>query len=338
MKRKLSLNGIKYIEEDGTIHISKNIESIDDLIHLGSMYRPYKKYNIDLKRINNIVKPLKRLKNMIGLDGIKHTLINQIVYFLQDFHEEEMLHTVIQGPPGVGKTMLARIIGDIYHKLNIFSQEDSDECKFIIARRSDLIGEYLGTTAKKTQHVINSCRGGVLLIDEAYSLGNSEGRDSYSKECIDTLNQNLSENKNNFMCIIAGYKEALEKNFFNYNQGLTRRFPFVYTLSDYSSKELTSILCHIFERENWNCTDKNGKIHSLIEKHFKEFNNMAGDMETLALITKLEHSKRVLFLHKSLKKYITYEDVEKGIDKFLLQKKSKHSEQNETMVMSHMYL
>ena len=338
MKRKLSLNGVKYIENDGTINIAKSIESIDDLIHLGRMYRPYKKYNIDLKRINNIIQPLNLLKNMIGLDDIKHTLINQIVYFLQDFHKDEMLHTVIQGPPGVGKTMLARIIGDIYHKLNVFSQEDTDECKFVIARRSDLIGEYLGTTAKKTQNVINSCRGGVLLIDEAYSLGNSEGRDSYSKECIDTLNQNLSENKNNFMCIIAGYKEALEKNFFNYNQGLTRRFPFVYTLSDYTSKELTSILCHIFERENWYCYDKNGKIHSLIEKNFKEFNNMAGDMETLALITKLEHSKRVLFLHKSLKKYITYEDIEKGIDKFLLQKKSKHSEQNESMVMSHMYL
>ena len=337
MKRKLCLSGIKYIDDDGVVHISKNIESINDLLTLGKMYRPYTKYNIDLKKLKNIQEPLQSLQNMTGLSTIKTAIVNQILYFLQNFHEEEMLHTIIQGPPGVGKTMLAKIIGQIYHKMNIFSK-NTDDYKFIIARRSDLIGEYLGTTAKKTQKVIDSCKGGVLFIDEAYSLGNSEGRDSYSKECIDTINQNLSENKGEFLCIIAGYKEALEKNFFNYNQGLTRRFPFVYTLSDYNSKELTAILCDIFERENWNCTDKNGKIHSLIEKNFKEFNNMAGDMETLALITKLEHSKRVLFLHKSLKKYITYEDVEKGIDKFLLQKKSKHSEQNETMVMSHMYM
>lgn len=337
MKRKLSLNGVKYIEYDGTINISKNIESIEDLIDLGKMYRPYRKYNIDLKKINNIIEPLNNLKTMIGLNEIKHTLINQIIYFLQDFHKDEMLHTVIQGPPGVGKTMLAKIIGEIYHKLNVFSSENSGDCKFVIARRSDLIGEYLGTTAKKTQDVINKCQGGVLLIDEAYSLGNNEGRDSYSKECIDTLNQNLSENKNNFMCIIAGYKDALEKNFFNYNQGLSRRFPFVYTLENYNARELTSILCHIFEKEKWRCNDKSSDIFRLIEKHIKDFDYMAGDMETLALITKLEHSKRVLFLHKSFKKSITFKDVENGMVKFILQKKTKHEENNDK-VLSHMYL
>ena len=230
MKRKLCLSGIKYIDDDGVVHISKNIESINDLLTLGKMYRPYKKYNIDLKKLKNIQEPLQSLQNMTGLSTIKTAIVNQILYFLQNFHEEEMLHTIIQGPPGVGKTMLAKIIGQIYHKMNIFSK-NTDDYKFIIARRSDLIGEYLGTTAKKTQKGIDSCKGGVLFIDEAYSLGNSEGRDSYSKECIDTINQNLSENKGEFLCIIAGYKDSLEKNFFNYNQGLVRRFPFVYTLT-----------------------------------------------------------------------------------------------------------
>ena len=75
---------------------------------------------------------------------------------------------------------------------------------FKMVKRSDLIGQYLGQTSIKTQKVIDEVIGGVLFIDEAYSLGNSEKRDSYSKECLDTINRNLTENGNKFICIIAG--------------------------------------------------------------------------------------------------------------------------------------
>ena len=81
-------------------------------------------------------------------------------------------------------------------------------------------------------NLINKSLGGVLFIDEAYSLGNSEGRDSFSKECIDTINQNLTEKKNQLLVIIAGYQEALDTCFFNYNEGLRRRFPFGSVLYD----------------------------------------------------------------------------------------------------------
>lgn len=333
MKRKISLSGVKYIADDGTVHISKSIESIDDLIELGDMYRPHCKYNINLQKIHAISDILKKLKNMVGLTNIKSTLINQIVYFIQNFHNEEMLHTVIQGPPGVGKTMLAKILGEMYHKMNVFNREE-EEYKFVIARRSDLIGEYLGTTAKKTQKVIDSCQGGVLLIDEAYSLGNREGRDSYSKECIDTLNQNLSENKGNFMCIIAGYETELEKSFFNYNEGLRRRFPFVYKIDKYSAEELADILVYIFRRDNWNCKRKK-HIVDIIKKHYKEFEHQAGDMETIALITKLEHSKRVLFLDNSQKRIVDTVDIDRAVKTFLAQKEKKDPFQ---APLQHMYM
>lgn len=329
--------GVKYIEDDGTVNLSRNIESIDDLITLGSMYRANKRYNINLKKIRDILGPLRSLQNMIGLSNIKNVVVNQILYFLQNFHEDEMLHTIIQGPPGVGKTMLAKIIGEIYHKMNIFGSTHQDY-KFVVARRSDLIGEYLGTTAKKTQKVIDSCKGGVLFIDEAYSLGNSEGRDSYSKECIDTINQNLSEKKGEFLCIIAGYQDSLEKSFFNYNQGLSRRFPFVYTLGTYNAQELTEILSSIFARDRWECDSRCEAIRGQIERHYKEFTNMAGDMETLALNTKLAHCKRVFFLHHSLKKKINHEDLKKGIEEFLNQKKSKQKDSRTNAIVSHMYL
>ena len=109
---------------------------------------------------------------------------------------------------------------------------------FITATRSDLVAKYLGQTADKTQKVIDSALGGVLFIDEAYSLGNQEQRDSFSKECIDTINENLTEKKTDFICIIAGYKDEIESCFFSYNSGLERRFPVRFTIEEYKPEEL----------------------------------------------------------------------------------------------------
>ena len=329
MKRKICLKGIKYIDWNGVAHISKDIQNIEDLIELGYIYEQGRKYNIDLKKIHDIQDSLIRLNNMVGLHDVKNTLVHQILYFLQDFHDNEMLHTVIQGPPGVGKTMLAGIIGEIYHKMNVFKTEDNVEPKLIVARRSDLIGEYLGTTAMKTQKVIDKSKGGVLLIDEAYALGNNEGRDSFSKECIDTLNQNLSENKSNFLCIIAGYKNALDNNFFNYNDGLRRRFPFVYNIESYTSNELCDILYDIFRRDTWICKRDDCILECLKKKTFK---NMAGDMETLAFKIKLQHSRRVLFLQKDKKKVITLIDIKNALETF------KDDVKEEDNIISHMYI
>ena len=97
---------------------------------------------------------------------------------------------LVKGEPGTGKTELGNILGKIYLAVGALKND-----VFRVVKRSDLIAGYLGQTAIKTQKVIDQCTGGVLFIDEAYSLGNSEQRDSFSKECIDTLNQNLSEKK-----------------------------------------------------------------------------------------------------------------------------------------------
>jgi hypothetical protein len=168
---------------------------------------------------------------------------------------KDMIHTVIEGPPGVGKTTLGYIIGEIYSNLDIIEQPKnntkSNQLKFKIVKRSDLVAKYLGQTSHRTQEVINSILGGVLFIDEAYSLGNNDVDDSYSKECLDTLNQNLSEKKNQFLCIIAGYKDALERNFFAYNEGLRRRFPFTYTIEEYTSNELKNIFLGMLDDSQW---------------------------------------------------------------------------------------
>ena len=273
--------------------IEKEIKSLEDLIELGKMYDPLLKvrYNIDLEKLSNLVKPLEKLQSMIGLNNIKESIVGHITYYLANLEEEtnDMMHTVITGPPGVGKTQLGQILGDIYYNLGILqgnktkkrgrnSKFKNDGYTFKIIKRSDLIGKYLGHTAVKTQKVIDSCEGGVMFIDEAYSLGNAEGRDSFSKECIDTINQNLTEKKCNFLCIIAGYKDALENCFFAYNQGLSRRFTFRYNIEKYTAKELKLIFHEMVKKLGWTINEKDIKT-KFFEENYSNFKNMAGDME-----------------------------------------------------------
>ena len=177
------------------------IEEVSDLIELCDSENNTK----DVKKLQRIYNSLIKLDNMIGMNGVKKNIIYQILYFLQNLNKSgDMLHTVITGPPGVGKTEISKIIAEIYSELGVL-----EIGQVVFAKRSDLIGEYLGQTAIKTQEVLESARGGVLVIDECYSLGHPDKRDSYSKECIDTLNQFLTEEKEHFACIICEYKDAL---------------------------------------------------------------------------------------------------------------------------------
>jgi SpoVK/Ycf46/Vps4 family AAA+-type ATPase len=306
--------------------ISKPIKTLDDLIELGNSYtiETAEKYAINLKRLNKLVEPLTELK-----------IIDQIVYFLQAFEENNnMLHTIIEGPPGVGKTMLGYILGKIYFNMGVLKGSQNainsltgkkDDFVFKIVKRKDLIGEYLGHTAVKTQKVIDECQGGVLFIDEAYSLGNLDKKDTYSKECIDTINQNLSENKNNFMCIIAGYPEQLENCFFSYNEGLKRRFTFKYTIEKYNSKELCNIFKKMVYDSKWELDIDDKLLEEFINKNIKEFENFGGDMETLLFRTKITHSKRVFGKHPRDRKKINMDDINKA---FVLFKSNKKKEVN----------
>jgi SpoVK/Ycf46/Vps4 family AAA+-type ATPase len=309
-------------DENKEYNILENkMETLDDLIKLGKLYNDKSEdnYSFDIKSLYNLVEPMEELNNLIGLEKVKKSITEFIIYNIQRLEDQktEMYHTVIQGPPGVGKTELGKILCKIYNKLGIINND-----KFKIVKRSDLIGKYLGHTAVQTQKVIDECEGGVLFIDEAYSLGNEEGKDSYSKECIDTLNQNLSEKK--FICIIAGYKDSLEKCFFSLNEGLNRRFSFRYTIDGYSPLELSHIFIKKAKDINYNIDDKMFKDNKL-EKFFKEnkdnFKNYGGDMETLLLNCKITHSNRIFGKHPKYRKKINKDDIYNGFKRFLLHRK-----------------
>ena len=351
-------------EEKEYIEIKEEIKTLDDLIRIGELYDENKTYNIDVKKFSLILKPLKKLKDLIGMDNVKKTIVGHILYYTQNLENEnkDMLHTVIEGPPGVGKTEIGKILGEIYVNLGIIKAPVDDEEKvetnnkkrkrknnfgpllgdifsdsifqpkkknsfknedgliFRIVKRSDLVGKYLGHTAVKTQEVIDSVQGGVLFIDEAYSLGNSEQRDSFAKEAIDTLNQNLSEKKSNFLCIIAGYKESLDSCFFKYNEGLKRRFPFKYEINSYNASELREIFKLKVNNLGWSVEESELPL-SFFEKNLSKFENYGGDVETLFFKCKIEHGKRVYLLNESLKKKIKYIDIQNGFEEFLKNKK-----------------
>jgi hypothetical protein len=292
-----------------------------------------KRYSIDLETLNKLVKPLKRLKNMVGLEQVKKSIVNQIIYFVQKFerNNRDMLHTVIEGPPGVGKTELGKILAMIYLKMGIINKN-----VFKIVKRSDLVGEYLGHTATKTQKVIDEAEGGVLFIDEAYSLGNKEKKDSFAKECIDTINQNLSDKKKNFVCIIAGYPEELNKCFFSYNPGLKRRFPFTYKIDSYTPEQLRDIFLKKVNDIKWKpqFSDENKDEFAKFFKDNKDhFPHYGGDMETLLLNCKISHSNRVVGKHPKNRKKLTKEDIHKGFDRFMEYKRKLEEKQDAPLGM-----
>ena len=289
------------------------IENIDDLIELGlefkdGLYNPHTRYNINMFKVARLVKPLQELKKMIGMNNIKTDIFDILMYQLQEFDtKKDMLHTIIEGEPGVGKTELTKIIAKIYQSMGYLT---NDIIKFV--KRSDLIGGYLGQTAIKTQKVLDECKGGVLIIDEAYSLGNPEGRDSYSKECIDTLTAYLSECPETIVFII-GYKEALEKCFFSVNKGLERRFGYRFSLNKYEPSDLRLILFKIIEHNDWK-VDKESVTDKFFEDKKDYFIFNGGDMLNLFTKAKFSHSKRFFKerLGGNSKRVLNCEDIENG--------------------------
>lgn len=304
--------------------LGDNISSIDDLIEIGKSYNERKskkrRYNLNIRKLNNLVKPLQDLKKMIGLKQIKDAIFNQIVFYLQELEDKntDMLHTVIEGPPGVGKTHICHILASIYKGLGFLKNN-----KVVSVKRDDFIAKYLGQTADKTRRKIEEALGGVLFIDEAYSMGDAEGRDSYSKEAIDMLTSFLSEHPHDLICIVAGYKEALQQRFFSQNEGLSRRFTHRFELTDYAPEDLRLIFFKIVEENGWFIYDKDTIPISFFEKNIKCFKYNGGDMLTLFGYCKKIHSKRLLKIsveEKILlenKKKLNIEDIEGGLAEFL---------------------
>lgn len=185
---------------------------------------------------------LKELEQMIGLDSIK-----QEIYDLLDWIEFSKLrkqagfktqpltlHTVYSGNPGTGKTTIARLVGRLLKAMGLLSSGHMVEVS-----RQDLVAEYVGQTAVKTQKQINLAQGGVLFIDEAYSLARG-GDTDFGKEAIDTLVKGMEDKRDQFVIILAGYRHEM-KELIKINPGLESRFTRYFDFPDYDVDELMQI-------------------------------------------------------------------------------------------------
>lgn len=212
---------------------------------------------------------LDELEALIGLEKVKSKVQDLIVYQkVQKMRRENNLHSAkntlhlaFTGNPGTGKTTVARIVGRIYKCLGLLSRGH-----FVEVSRTDLIAGYQGQTALKVKKVIEQAKGGVLFIDEAYSITENDNSDSYGRECLTELTKALEDYREDLVVIVAGYTEPMKK-FFESNPGLKSRFNTFIEFDDYCSDELDKILMSMCMNNDYILDEEaKEKIHLYFEQ------------------------------------------------------------------------
>jgi SpoVK/Ycf46/Vps4 family AAA+-type ATPase len=307
------------------IVIEDPIHTLRDLLDILEKYPYYPdiESNIDLLSLNSIRDELAEIDAMIGLKTFKETLLDQLMYFMQDLHmnhEPDFKHMVIYGPPGTGKTQIASLVGKMYSKMGILKNGI-----FKKVTRTDLVAGYLGQTSIKTAKVIQDSLGGCLFIDEVYSLGTGgnvytengggeSGGDSFSKECIDTLCEALSNHKEDLMVIIAGYEKDINESFFKMNQGLPSRFIWRFHIDEYTHDELMQIFIQKVKHNGWFINeDQDHSLQQWFVTNHKHFPYFGRDMELLFTYTKIAHGRRIFGKPPELRKHLIREDLDNGL-------------------------
>lgn len=235
-----------------------------------------REYDSDIHS-EDLEKYVNELNSLIGLMNVKKEL-NSLINFvkLQQIRKKKglkmptiSLHMVYTGNPGTGKTTVARLISKILYELGYLSKGH-----IIETNRAGLVAGYLGQTAIKTEDMVKQALGGVLFIDEAYTLASD---DEYGQEAIDTLLKLMEDYRDNLVVIVAGYPDLMKK-FIDSNPGLASRFNRYILFEDYSCEELIEIFGYICTNSSY-CIDKDGKeclvqyIKEMLEKKDDSFGN-----------------------------------------------------------------
>ncbi|HOI30061.1 MAG TPA: AAA family ATPase [Melioribacteraceae bacterium] len=246
---------------------------------------------------------LTELDSFIGLNNIKQTVRDFIAYlkFTNErkkyglkTDEKISINAVFIGNPGTGKTTVARLLGEILKAMGILPSGHVVEVD-----RSALVGQYIGETAQKTEKIVTDAIGGVLFIDEAYTLIKKGGSQDFGQEAIDVILKRMEDKKGEFVVIVAGYPEEMN-TFLNSNPGLKSRFTHTFTFEDYLPEEMVQIFNLYLKKDEYILTSE---AEELLKKEFvklyrnrdKSFGN-ARLVKNILNEAKLNLSKRVVTL------------------------------------------
>ncbi len=224
----------------------------------------------------NVGDCLQKLDGLVGLKAVKKEISNLTAFLNLQIRRGETQtfqgkHYVFTGNPGTGKTTVARIMADIFKTLGVVSRG-----QLVEADRAKLVAGYAGQTAIKTNQLVDQALGGVLFIDEAYTLKSSDG-DTFGAEAIDTLLKRLEDDRGKFICIVAGYTDQMH-DFIDTNPGLKSRFTQTIHFDDYTPDELTEIFLHLAQDKSFTIDDDTrAAIHRQFEQLYlrrdKNFGN-----------------------------------------------------------------
>ena len=246
-KQELGMRLMKSSNIDSLTHDDFSTILVEDLQEIFSINNQKKlKLSINDKELNLA---LEELNALVGMDNMKQD-INELIKLIRFYNEigkdvvsKFSLHSVFTGNPGTGKTTMARIIAKIYKALGLLERGHVVEVD-----REGLVAAYVGQTAIKTQECIERAMGGILFIDEAYSLASSSDND-FGKEAVEVILKRMEDFRGQFGVIVAGYPDNMHR-FIETNPGLKSRFDKTYVFNDYNADELLIIAKSLFKLEN----------------------------------------------------------------------------------------
>jgi SpoVK/Ycf46/Vps4 family AAA+-type ATPase len=268
-----------------------------------------KKNNTQLQDIK------KELEDIIGLDSVKQYILSlednlkvQRIRENAGFKSADIsMHMIFTGNPGTGKTTIARVVAKYLKALGVLSTGQLRE-----VTRADLVGQYVGHTAKQTNEVIRSALGGVLFIDEAYSLCRDK-HDTFGLESIDALVKGIEDHRDDLVVILAGYKDEVIE-FLKTNPGLRSRFPNIINFEDYSPEEMYKIATIIAKSKGYRIADdcKEPLIKLFDKKQIKGRNDSGNGRLVRNIIedTILKQSKRIISDNTMEMDLLTYDDFD----------------------------
>jgi len=305
---EFNLKVLDYIVED------YNKTNLDYDIYIDNLCK-YISFNKDVPKLE-VVKSLdeifKDLNELVGLDNVKRTLHELVdLITLKNKTSDDLkinninLHMVFLGNPGTGKTTVARLLCSILYELKYIKQN-----KLIEVSSKDLVAEYVGQTAPKTMSLINKAMGGILFIDEAYTLASNDNN-SYNQEAVATLIKAMEDYRDNLVVIFAGYTKEMQA-FLNSNSGIVSRIGYTLEFSDYSEDELRKIFVSMVNKSGFIITnDALEEFDSLVKKHQndKNFGN-ARFVRNVFEKTILKHASNIKNSNdKNILKTITKNDI-----------------------------